>query len=110
MNSEEQQQKIDCLESKIDLSLKHDYHGNKYSLFIGGLKHETKDDVIKKLESMGVTDVIDVRVFVEVDRYRVTKYAEVHLFSIESVEMVKQKYKGVFEKVFPFSRQGFFDL
>ena len=108
--SSEQQQKLDCFESKLDPSLRHDFRGNKYSLFIGGLKHDTKHDVIKKLESMGVTDVIDVRVFVEVDRYRVVKYAQVHLFSVESVEMIKKKSEGVFEKVLPFSRQGFFDL
>ena len=57
------------------------------SLSIGGLEHDTcKDDIAKKIENIGVTDIIDVKL--NRDKY-LNKYAEVNLFSIKSVEIVK---------------------
>ena len=86
------------LDSQIDdPSLKYDYHGNKYSLFIGGLNHDTcENDIVKEFENIGVTDIIDVKLNKD---ECLNKYAEVNLFSINSVEIVKEKYpdkKNVF--------------
>ena len=74
----------------VDPSLKYDYHGNKYSLFIGGLEHDTcEDDIVKKIENIGVTDIIDVKL--NRDKYQ-NKYAQVNLFSIKSVVIIKERY------------------
>ena len=70
--------------------MKYDYHGNKHSLFIGGLKYGTlEDDIVRKIESIGIADIIDVKL--SRDKC-LNKYAEVNLFSIKSVEIVKKKY------------------
>ena len=87
----------------VDPSLKYDYHGNKYSLFIGGLKHDTcEDDIVMKIENVGVSDIIDVKLYG--DRY-LNKYAEVNLFSIKSVEIIKEYYPDK-ENVFPYDKSS----
>ena len=51
---------LDCQIS--DPSLKYDYNGNKYSLFIGGLDRDTcEDDLVKKIKNIGVTEIINVK-------------------------------------------------
>ena len=92
-------------ESYLDKSLKYDYHGNKYSLFIGGLDPGTSEvEIVKKIENIGVTDLVDAKIqrnkFLESKRY-----AEVHLFSIESVKLVKLRYPGK-KNVFPFNAKS----
>ena len=74
--------------SYLDKSLKYDYHGNKYSLFISGLDPgKIEVEIAKQIENIGVTDIIDVKMqnnkFLE-------SYAEVNLFSIESVQRKKE--------------------
>ena len=86
-----------------DPSLKYDYHGNKYSLFIVGLKHDTcEDDIVKKIESIGVTDIIDVTI--NRDKH-LNKYAEINLFSLKSVEIVNERYPDK-ENVFPYDKSS----
>ena len=86
-------------ESYLDKSLKYNYHGNKYSLFIGGLDAGTSEvDIVKKIENIGVTDIIDVKIQRN-ELLESKRYAEVHLFSIESVQRIKSEYidyKNVF--------------
>ena len=86
-------------ESYLDKSLKYDYHGNKYSLFIGGLDPGTsEDELMENIESIGVTDIIDVKIQRN-ELLESKRYAEVHLFSIESVQRIKSEYidyKNVF--------------
>ena len=86
-------------ETYLDKSLKYDYHGNKYSLFIGGLDPGTsEDEIVKNIESIGVTDIIDVKIQRN-ELLESKRYAEVHLFSIESIQRIKSGYidhKNVF--------------
>ena len=86
-------------ESYLDKSLKYDYHGNKYSLFIGGLAPcMSEDELMENIESIGVTDIIDVKIQRN-ELLESKRYAEVHLFSIESVQRIKSEYidyKNVF--------------
>ena len=86
-------------ESYLEKSLKYDYHGNKYSLFIGGLDPGTsEDELMENIESIGVTDIIDVKILKD-ERLKSKRYAEVHLYSVESVQRIKSRYidhKNVF--------------
>ena len=86
--------------SYLDKSLKYDYHGNKYSLFISVLDPgKIEVEIAKQIENIGVTDIIDVKMqnnkFLE-------SYAEVNLFSIESVQRIKKEYICS-ENIFPFT-------
>ena len=79
---------LDC--QIVDPSLKYDYQGNEYSLFIGGLNHDTsEDDIMKKTKNIGVLDIIDVKL--SSNKYQ-EKYAEVSLFSKRSIETIKESY------------------
>ena len=92
-------------ESYLDKSLKYNYHGNKYSLFIGGLKLGTSEvDVVKKIESIGITDIIDVKIQRN-EHLESKRYAEVHLFSIESVQRIKRKYM-YYKNVYSFTKKA----
>ena len=86
-------------ESYLEKSLKYDYHGNKYSLFIGGLDPGTSEvEITKNIENIGVTDTIDVKILRD-EHLESKRYAEVHFFSVESVQRIKSGYidhKNVF--------------
>ena len=87
----------------VDPSLKYDYKGNEYSLFIGGLNHDTsEDDIVKKIENIGVLDIIDVKL--SSNKYQ-EKYAEVSLFSKQSVETIKESYTDK-ENVFSYNKSS----
>ena len=59
--------------------------------FFGGLKYDTlEDDIVRKIESIGITDIIDVKL--NTDKC-LNKYAEVNLFSMKSVEIIKENYR-----------------
>ena len=79
-------------EQHLNKSLKYSYYGNKYSLFIGGLDPLTSEvEIVREIESIGVTDIIDVKI--QTHGILLSKrYAEVHLFSTLSVEIIKNKY------------------
>ena len=84
------QNKLMFEESYLKKLIKHDYHGNKYSLFIGGLDPGTcEDKIVKKIESIGVADIIDVKIQRN-EHLESKRYAEVHLFSTESVERIRE--------------------
>ena len=89
----------------LDKSLKYDYHGNKYSLFIGGLDPGTSEvEIMKNIENIGVTDIIDV-VVQRNNLLESKRYAEVHLFSIDSVKLIQDKYPGQ-KNVFSFNTKS----
>ena len=79
---------------QLDKSLKFDYHGNKYSLFIGGLNPNTDEDaIVEKIQQIGVTEIIDVKIIRDKRSYS-KRYAEVNLFLINSVKIMKDKYSN----------------
>ena len=75
-----------------DSHWKFGYHGNQYWIFIGDLNSNTSErDLIEVLEIIAVTDIIDVKI----QRNEIgdsKRYAEVHLFSTDSVERIKENY------------------
>ena len=92
-------------ESYLEKSLKYDYHGNKYSLFIGGLDPGTSEvEIVKKIENVVVTDIIDVKIQRN-EHLESKRYAEVHLFSIECVQRIKSGYID-HENVFSFNESS----
>ena len=89
----------------MDKTLKYNYNGNKYSLFIGRLNLSmSEDDIIKKIESNGVTDIIDVKIQRN-EQLESKRYAEVHLFSIKSVQRIRREYNR-YKNVYSFTKKA----